>query len=46
MKAGRWYPTDTTLANGDMLVVSGATDQDTLNPLPQVWPAGETPGEI
>lgn len=38
MNAGRWYPTNTTLANGDVLVVSG--DQDTtagVNPLPQVW---------
>src|SRR5262245_31456896 len=32
MNAGRWYPTATTLANGDMLVVSG---QD--NALPQVF---------
>jgi galactose oxidase len=38
MNSGRWYPTNTTLANGDVLVVSG--DQDTtagVNPLPQVW---------
>jgi hypothetical protein len=38
MNAGRWYPSNTTLANGDVLVVSG--DQDTtvgVNPLPQVW---------
>lgn len=38
MNAGRWYPTNTTLANGDVLVVSG--DRDTtrgVNPLPQVW---------
>ena len=26
MNAGRWYPTVTTLANGDMLVVSGNVD--------------------
>ena len=38
MNAGRWYPSNTTLANGDVLVVSG--DEDTtvgVNPLPQVW---------
>jgi hypothetical protein len=38
MNAGRWYPSNTTLANGDVLVVSG--DQDTTlgsNPLPQIW---------
>ena len=26
MNAGRWYPTATTLANGDVLVVSGRID--------------------
>jgi hypothetical protein len=38
MNAGRWYPSNTALANGDILVVSG--DQDTtvgVNTLPQVW---------
>ncbi|HZJ47224.1 MAG TPA: galactose oxidase-like domain-containing protein, partial [Pyrinomonadaceae bacterium] len=38
MNAGRWYPTNTALANGDILVVSG--DRDTtvgVNVLPQVW---------
>lgn len=40
MNAGRWYPTVTTLANGDALVVSG--DIDTRignNTLPQVYQA-------
>jgi hypothetical protein len=40
MNAGRWYPTNTTLANGDVLVVSG--DVDTIqgvNRLPQIWGA-------
>jgi hypothetical protein len=38
MNAGRWYPTNTTLANGDVLVLSGAiTSSDTINALPQVW---------
>lgn len=38
MNAGRWYPTNTTLANGDVLVISG--DVDTVvgqNRLPQIW---------
>ena len=38
MNAGRWYPTATTLPNGDVLVMSG--DIDTTvghNNLPQVW---------
>ncbi len=38
MNAGRWYPTVTTLANGDMLVVSGMVDTGIgMNLLPQVW---------
>ena len=39
--AGRWYPTVTVLANGDVLVVSGNID-NTLgsNPLPQVFQVG------
>jgi hypothetical protein len=38
MSAGRWYPTNTTLGNGDMLVVSGSQDTNaTINLLPQVW---------
>ena len=38
MNAGRWYPTNTTLANGDALVISGsATALSDKNTLPQVW---------
>ena len=38
MNAGRWYPTTTVLANGDVLVVSGYIDLTTLvNTLPQVF---------
>src|SRR5262245_54037442 len=38
MNAGRWYPTSTTLANGDALVVSGSTDLVVgENRLPQVF---------
>ena len=37
MNAGRWYPTVTTLANGDALVVSGSIDTTVgTNTLPQV----------
>lgn len=39
MNAGRWYPTSTTLANGDVLVVSGDIDPTHVNTLPQVWPS-------
>jgi hypothetical protein len=38
MNDGRWYPTNTTLANGDVLVTSGDADTTTgVNTLPQVW---------
>lgn len=38
MNAGRWYPTNTTLANGEVLVVSGNIDSTQgVNTLPQVW---------
>jgi hypothetical protein len=38
MNAGRWYPTLTTLPNGDVLVVSGQIDTSIgVNPLPQVY---------
>ena len=38
MNAGRWYPSSTELANGDMLVVSGMTDTTVgMNLMPQVW---------
>ena len=40
MNAGRWYPTVTTLPNGDALVMSGQIDTTVgLNPLPQVYQA-------
>ena len=38
MNAGRWYPTTTVLANGDVLVVSGHIDPTIgVNTLPQVF---------
>ena len=40
MNLGRWYPTNTALPNGDVLVVSGAVDLTVgNNPVPQVWQA-------
>ena len=38
MNAGRWYPTNTVLPNGDVLVISGSAD-NAVNTLPQVWQA-------
>jgi len=38
MNAGRWYPSNTILPNGDVLVVSGdMTSNTTPDPLPQVY---------
>ncbi len=39
MNAGRWYPTNTALPNGEMLVIAGTISQRRLdeNRLPQVW---------
>jgi hypothetical protein len=41
MNMGRWYPTNTTLANGDVLVYLGEKDVENnaivYDPLPQVW---------
>ena len=38
MNAGRWYPTNTPLPNGGVLVLSGNIDTTTgVNRLPQVW---------
>jgi hypothetical protein len=44
MNAGRWYPNNVTLANGNVVVMSGTIDQSTGdNTLPQVWqPASQT----
>jgi hypothetical protein len=40
MNDGRWYPSTTLLANGDVLVVSGQNDLFSgMNPMPQVWRA-------
>lgn len=38
MNAGRWYPTAVMLANGDVFVASGRTNQKLgINTVPQVW---------
>ena len=38
MNAGRWYPTNTTLPNGDVLVIDGDINSGTnLNTLPQIY---------
>jgi Ca2+-binding RTX toxin-like protein len=37
MNAGRWYPTSTTLGNGDVLVNSGSIVPGVSNQVPQVY---------
>ena len=37
MNNGRWYPTATTLPNGDVLVISGTITSGNVNVEPQVW---------
>jgi hypothetical protein len=37
MERGRWYPTNTTLPNGEVLVVAGAMEDARPNLVPEVW---------
>lgn len=37
MNNARWYPTTTSLPNGDVLVTSGTIKQGVVNKIPQVW---------
>lgn len=37
MNNGRWYPSNVTLANGDVLVVAGTIQAGQVNLVPQVW---------
>ncbi len=40
MQRGRWYPTNTTMANGEVVILAGR-DEASLNvALPEVWTAG------
>ena len=40
MNKGRWYPTTTTLPNGEVLTIGGSDENKQSNPLPQVWKIG------
>lgn len=37
MQNGRWYPTNTTLATGEVLTISGGDTAGTPNLIPEVW---------
>jgi len=41
MRAGRWYPTLTTLVNGQVVVVAGADEIASGNPFPERWNGSE-----
>jgi hypothetical protein len=37
MRNGRWYPTTTTLASGEVLTISGGDTAAAVNAIPEVW---------
>ncbi len=40
MARGRWYPTNTMLANGDVVIMAGADENGLTVPLPEIWSRG------
>lgn len=40
MRNGRWYPTNTTLADGEVLTISGTDTAALYNRIPEVWQDG------
>ena len=42
MRNGRWYPTNTTLANGEVLTISGGDTAGVFNLIPEVWQSNGT----
>jgi len=40
MARGRWYPTTTTLGNGDVVILAGRDEGAKDVPLPEVWSGG------
>jgi hypothetical protein len=44
MQNGRWYPSTTTLANGEMLTMSGGDTAQQRNLIPEVFQPGGTTG--
>ena len=42
MRNGRWYPTNVTLATGEVLTVSGGDTAKALNTIPEVWTTSGT----
>jgi Galactose oxidase-like, Early set domain len=42
MQNGRWYPTTTSLANGEVLTISGGDTAAATNHIPEVWQSNGT----
>jgi hypothetical protein len=42
MRRGRWYPTNTTLASGDVLIIAGRDEAGARVNEPEVWSGGAT----
>jgi galactose oxidase len=41
MQQGRWYPTNTTLASGDVLILAGTDENQVQDTVPEIWsPSG------
>lgn len=40
MQRGRWYPTNTTMANGEVVIIAGRDEAGLNVPLPEVWTSG------
>ena len=40
MARGRWYPTNTMLASGDVVIIAGADENGATVPLPEIWSRG------
>ncbi len=45
MRNGRWYPTNTTLASGEVLTISGGDTAGVVNMIPEVWSPGGSNGQ-
>ncbi len=40
MQRGRWYPTNTTLASGDVVIMAGSDENGVSVPVPEIWSRG------
>jgi galactose oxidase len=40
MRRGRWYPSATTMANGEVVIMAGRDESGLVVPIPEVWSGG------